>query len=248
MGRSRARTVGGWLLGAAHQLGNSPVVIAYSVTVNGTLVRPADVALNVGGDTTAADLSGSVPIAVSGGPAVGWSASTSASWLVLANSSGQTGGSLNYSIDPTALASLPNGKESSAQVTLVPTSGGSSTSVSFAVNLDKNLPQITSLAPYVQLTGQTARVILRGSGFSTAASLAADLSVQGSKVSSLTRVNDTEVVASFAPLSAGAHTVSVSNALGESTATGTVLAMDAPVYAYAAIPTQDFLRSLAYDP
>jgi len=231
-----------------HQLGNSPVVIAYSVTVNGTLVRPADVVLSVGGDTTAADLSGSVPIAVSGGPAIGWSASSSAPWLVLASSSGQTGGALNYSIDPTALASLPDGQVSSAQVTLVPTSGGSSAAVSFAVNLDKNLPQITSLAPYVQLTGQTARVILRGSGFSTVASLTSALSIQGATVNSLTLVNDTEVVAQFAPLSAGTHTVSVSNALGESTASATVLAMDAPVYAYAAIPTQGSLRSLAYDP
>lgn len=232
----------------AHPLGNSPVVISYSVTVNGTLVRPADVAVSVGGDTTAAGLSGSIVINVSGGPAIGWSASSSAPWLVLANNSGQTGGALNYSIDPSALASLPNAMESSAQVTIAPTSGGSTTSVSFNVNLDKNLPQITSLAPYVQLTGQTARVILRGSGFSTVASLATDLSIQGSTISAVNTVNDTEIIAQFAPLSAGAHTVSISNALGESTATGTVVAVDAPVYAYAALPTQGSLRSLAYDP
>lgn len=232
----------------AHQLGNSPVVIAYSITVNGALVRPADVAVSIGGDTTLANLSGSVPITASGGPAIGWSASSSASWLVLTHNSGQTGGSLNYSIDPSALASLPNAADSSAQITVVPTSGGSSTSVSFNVNLDKNLPQITSLAPYTQLTGQTARVILRGSGFSTLASLATALSIQGSTISSATLVNDSEVIAQFAPLSAGDHTVSISNALGELTATGTVVAVDAPVYAYAAIPTQGSLRSLAYDP
>lgn len=232
----------------AHQLGNSPVVIAYTVTVNGVLVAPADATVSVGGETTTADLSGSTVINVSGGPAIGWSASSSAPWLVLASSNGQTGGSLNYSIDPTALGSLPNGTQSSAQVTVVPTSGSSKASVSFKINLDKNLPQITSLAPYVQLTGQTARVILRGSGFSTVASLAARLSMQGATASSITLVNDTEVIAQFAPLSAGAHTVSISNALGEQTATGTVVAMDARAYSYAAIPTQGSLRSLAYDP
>jgi hypothetical protein len=232
----------------AHQLGNSPVVISYSITVNGVLVRPADIAVSVGGDTTPADLSGSVAVNVSGGPAIAWNASSSAPWLVLANSSGQTGGSLSYSVDQTALGLLPDAMESSAQVTIVPTSGGSTTSVSFNVNLNKNLPQITSLAPYVQLTGQTARVILRGSGFSTVASLATRLSIQGSTISSVAAVNDTEVIAQFAPLSAGAHTVSVSNALGDSTATGTVVAVDAPVYAYAALPTQGSLRSLAYDP
>ncbi|HEX5461552.1 MAG TPA: IPT/TIG domain-containing protein [Steroidobacteraceae bacterium] len=232
----------------AHQLGNSPVVISYSVTVNGVLVRPADAAVDVGGETTTADLSGSTIINVSGGPALGWSASSSAPWLVLTNSSGLTGGSLNYSIDPSALGLLPNAMESSAQVTIVPTSGGSKASVSFNVNLNKNLPQITSVAPYVQLTGQTARVILRGSGFSTVASLAARLSMQDATISSLTLVNDTEVIAQFAPLTVGTHTVSVSNALGMQTATATVVAMDAPVYAYAAIPTQGSLRSLAYDP
>lgn len=232
----------------AHQLGNSPVIIAYTVTVNGVLVAPADTTVKVGGETTTADLSGSTVINVSGGPAIGWSASSSAPWLVLANSNGQTGGSLNYSIDPSALGSLSNATESSAQVTVVPTSGGSKTSVSFKINLDKNLPQITSLAPYVQLTGQTARVILRGSGFATVASLAARLSIQGSTASSITLVNDTEVIAQFAPLSAGAHAVSISNALGEQTAAGTVVAMDARAYSYAAIPTQGSLRSLAYDP
>ena len=100
----------------------------------------------------------------------------------------------------------------------------------------------------MQLTGQTARVILRGSGFSTVASLATRLSIQGSTISSVAAVNDTEVIAQFAPLSAGAHTVSVSNALGDPTGTGTVVAVDAPVYAYAALPTQGSLRSLAYDP
>ncbi|HEX4269599.1 MAG TPA: hypothetical protein VHY36_17055 [Steroidobacteraceae bacterium] len=232
----------------AHQLGNSPVVISYSVTVNGVLVQPADASVSVGAETTPADLSGSVAINLSGGPAITWSASSNAPWLVLTNSSGQTGGSLSYSIDQTALAPLPNATVSSAQVTIVPASGGSKTSVSFNVNLNKNLPQITSLAPYVQLTGQTARVILRGSGFNTVTSLATRLSIQGATISSLTPVNDTEVIALFAPLSAGAHTVSVSNALGDSTATATVLAVDPPVYTYAALPTQGSLRSLAYDP
>ena len=111
-------------LRARTNYGNSPVVISYSITVNGVLVRPADIAVSVGGDTTPADLSGSVAVNVSGGPAIAWNASSSAPWLVLANSSGQTGGSLSYSVDQTALGLLPDAMESSAQVTIVPTSGG----------------------------------------------------------------------------------------------------------------------------
>jgi hypothetical protein len=231
-----------------HQLGNSPVTISYSITVNGIIVAPADVAVTIGGDSTTAALSGSAAINVSGGPAIGWSASSNMPWLVLTSSSGQTGGSLNFSIDPSMFASMPNGTASAARVTLTPTSGASKTTASFNVNLNKNLPQVTSLAPYVQLTGKTARVILRGSGFSTVASLAARLAIQGSTVSSVTPVNDTEVIAQFAPLSAGSHTVSISNAFSETTATSTVVAVDAPVYTYAAVPTQGYPRSLAYDP
>jgi hypothetical protein len=226
---------------------SSDVIVPVALTVGVGLVRPADVTVPVGAETTATALAGSVQVNVASGPATQWSASSSAPWLTLTKNSGMTGQSLAYSIDPAYVATVTNGSVSSAQVTITPALT-SMTPVTFNVNLGMNLPRISTLAPYVQLTGKTARVILRGSGFSSISSLASRITIDGSAITSATLVNDTEVIAQFAPLSAGAHSVSVSNALGLSTDTGSVVAVTEPVYAYAVISTGGFLPSLAYDP
>jgi hypothetical protein len=223
------------------------VLVPVALTVGVGLVRPADITMSVGAETTAATLNGSVPVNVVSGPATGWSATTSAPWLTLTPPSGQTGQSLAYTVNPAYVTSLANGSVSTAQVTLTPALT-SMTPVTFNVNLDMNLPRVSTLAPYVQLTGQTARVILRGSGFSSISSLASRIMIDSSAVSSATLVNDTEVIALFAPLSAGAHSVSVSNALGLSTDKGRVVAVTAPVYSHAVIATGGFLPWLTYDP
>ena len=124
--------------------------------------------------------------------------------------------------------------------------------VTFTVTLAKQLPQITSLAPYVQLTGQNARVILRGSGFSAIAGAALDarFTLDGTPATSVSLVNDTEVVVIFAPLPVGAHTAAVSNALGMATPTGSVTAIAAPspAYSYTRLSTGGFPGYVAYDP
>src|ERR1700722_12734694 len=135
-----------------------------------------------------------------------------------------------YTIDPSQFGTLPNPATSTAQVTITP-SISSMTPVVFAVNLALNLPQVTTLAPYVQLSGQPARVILRGSGFSSITLPSARVTLSpGITTNSVTVVNDTEMVAQFSALSAGSYTVAVSNALGVSSATGKVVAVDTQTY------------------
>jgi hypothetical protein len=225
----------------------SDVLVPVALTVGTGLVRPADQSLTVGAETTSTMLSGAAPVNVVSGPVTGWTASSSVPWLLLTKSSGQTGESLTYNVDAAQLDALPNAAVSTAVVTIRPTLG-SITPVRFNVNVNKNLPRITSVGPYVQLTGQTARVILRGTGFSSVTSLMSRVTMQGATTNSAVLVNDSEVVIQFSPLSAGSHTVSVSNALGLSTTTGNVIAVVAPAYAYTAISTGGQLRSLAYDP
>jgi hypothetical protein len=222
-------------------------VVPVALTVGVGLVKPADVPVTLDAESTSSALSGSVPINVVAGPVTGWTAASSAPWLTFTKGSGQTGDSLSYLIDISQLGTLPNAATSTAHVTITPALA-SMTPVKFDVNVTQNLPQITSVGPYVQLTGQTARVILRGSGFNAINSPMARFSIQGAATNSVVRVTDTEVVAQFAPLSNGTHTVSVSNALGVPMATANVIAVDKPVYAYAAIQTGGNLRSLAYDP
>lgn len=224
------------------------ILVPVALTVGVGLVRPADVQLTVNAETATAALSGSVAVNVAAGPATTFTATSSVPWLILTTSSGQTGQSLSYKLDPTQIAaSLTGNQVSTAQVTLTP-GLASMTPVSFNVQVTGNLPLIQTLAPYVQLPGQPARVILRGTGFSAIASPTARFAIDGQAPTSLTQVADSEVVAQFAALAAGTHTVSVSNALGVATATGRVLAVAAPAYSYAAIPTGGALRSLAYDP
>jgi hypothetical protein len=224
------------------------VLVPIALTVGAGLVRPADLPLTINAETNSTSLSGSVPVNVVAGAAVGWTAASSVPWLILTKNSGQTGESLAYTVDASQVGALPNAAVSTAHITITPTLA-SMTPVAFNVNVNKNLPQITGLAPYAQLTGQTARVILRGTGFNSITSPAtARFTIQGATTSSIAVVSDTEVIAQFSALSAGTHTVSVSNALGLSSATGTVLAVDAPIYAYATVMTGGSLRSLAYDP
>jgi hypothetical protein len=229
-------------------LPSADVLVPVALTVGLGLVRPADVPVTVGTETTAAALQGSVPVNVVSGPPTGWSATSNAPWLILTKSSGQTGDSLNYTIDPSQLGALPNGATSTARVTITPTEA-SMTPVAFNVNLGMSLPQIDTLAPYVQLSGQTARVILRGSGFSSIASPSTRVTLSsGSATNSATVVNDTEIVAQFASSAAGTYTVAISNALGVPATTGNVLVIDPQTFTYTAIPTGGLLQSLAYDP
>ena len=226
---------------------STDILVPVALTVGVGLMRPADVPLTLGAETLASDLSGVVPVnVVAPGLPTTWHASSNVPWLILTNSTGATGSSLTYAVDTTKIGALPDAATSSAQVTITPALA-SMTPVAFNVNLNKNLPQITSLGPYTQLTGQPARIVLRGTGFNSIASPAARFTLQGATTNNVVVVNDTEVVAQFSALAAGKHSVAVPNALGLATATGSVTAVTPPAYDYAAIPTGGSLRSLAYD-
>lgn len=227
---------------------STDILVPVALTVGVGLVQPANVLLSVNAETPSAALSGSVAVNVASGPATPFTATSNAPWLILTTSSGQTGQSLAYRVDPTQIAAaLTSNQVSSAQVTVTPGTASMMAPVSFNVQVTGNLPLIQTLAPYVQLPGQPARVILRGSGFS-AITAPNRFAIDGQAPTSITQVNDTEVVALLAALTAGSHTVSVSNALGIATATGRVLASAAPSYSYAAIATGGLIRSIAYDP
>lgn len=222
------------------------VVVPVALTVGPGLVRPADVGVTVSAETSAAAFTGSVPVTLAAGPAVGWTATSSVPWLGFTKGSGTTGQSLTYQIDATQFAALANANQYPATITLTPASP-TMTPISFQLTLSKQLPEITSLAPYTQVTGQLARVVLRGTGFTGIANPTARLSIQGSTPANVTVVNDTEMVAQFNALAAGGHVVSVSNALGLATSTRSVTAVAPVSHAYAATPTGANIRALVYD-
>jgi hypothetical protein len=228
------------------------IVVPVAFTVGVGLMRPADINLTLQAETTTSALSGTVPVNLTAGPVVGWTATSDQPWLKLTNAAGSTGStSITYTIDQVQVAALANAASYPAHVAITPTRSTMSP-VTFNVILNKQLPQITSLAPYVQLTGQAERVVLRGSGFSaiSSANLNNRFTLGGTVATLVTAVNDTEVVANFAAEIPGSYTVAVSNALGMQTLTGTIKAIASPSssYSYASIPTGGQLGALIYDP
>jgi len=222
------------------------VVIPVAFTVGVGFARPADVTVAVGAETTPAGLAGSAPVTLVAGTSETWTAASSAAWLVLTNPSGTTGTSLAFTIDPASVAGFANGSDTTAEVTVTPTKA-TMTPVSFAVTLHKQLPAVTSLAPYVHNAGVPVRVVVRGAGFNSVLNPLARFTVQGGTLTSASVVNDTEVVLNVGALAAGNHTVAASNALGMSAQSGHVTVVTPASYVYAAVPTGGALRSLAYD-
>jgi hypothetical protein len=221
---------------------SSSVTIPVALTVGVGLVRPADVVIGLNAETPAAAFSAAVPVNVAAGPAASWTATSNAAWLAV-TPSGQTGGTLTYTLDPSALT---NGAAHTATVVITPTRATMSP-VSFTVTVDKRLPEITSVGPYVHLAGAPLRVILRGSGFDAVAALHTRLSLQGGTITTIEEVNDTEVMVEANALSVGVHEIAVSNASGLPAPHSAVTVVAPQVFSAASLPTDGVLRSLTFD-
>jgi hypothetical protein len=223
------------------------VTIPLAVTVGVGLVRPADIIRTIDANTTTAQLSGSTPINIASGPAVGWTATTDAPWLSLTRASGQTGTNLNYTLDNSAFAALQNGKDYTAQVT-VTASLATMTPVTYQLHVTKKLAQVTSIAPYVQLSTKPIRLIVRGVGFDALSNLASGLTIQGAANPVYTKVNDTEVIIEAAAMAVSSYQVQATNQTGN-VGTGQTLQVIAPqAYTYGAFATGGTIGSMLYDP
>jgi hypothetical protein len=227
---------------------STPVTIPVSLTVGEGLVRPADIALTIDAATEPASplLRGSVPIELSGGPAAAWTARSNFDLVRLTRNAGETGTSLDYEIDLDRLADIPSfSGDGVATVTITPDSPVL-TPVSFDVRLTKRVAQIERLAPYYQLAGQSARIVVRGQGFVATRDWSTHflISTPGATV---TRVNDTELLIDLPPPIHGGVVFEATNALGLATAAWTLPVLQPTSYSDAQIPTGFAIRSLEYD-
>ena len=78
--------------------------VPIALTIGIGLVMPADQIKIIGSESTAANLTGTVPVNVVAGPPVNWTAQSFAPWLILTDSSGVTGETLAFRIDPNQLS------------------------------------------------------------------------------------------------------------------------------------------------
>ena len=197
-------------------------------------------------DTTAAQLGGTVPINLHAGDPVPFSAMSDVPWLTLPVSSGQTGDSLTFDFDNAAFRALPNGQVHVANIT-VSSSHVTISPVTFQVNVDKRIGEVTGLGPYLHTAGQSLRFYVRGTGLSLPGNIANRLQLDGITGANITTVNDTTLLVTAGAHAAGDHVLSMSNALGLAMPHSTLKIIDPVASQYRAIPTGDIPGAVYYD-
>lgn len=231
--------------------GEAPVssrTVNVSLTVGAGLVRPADIHITANAETTASQLSGSVPVNLVSGEPVAWTATAGAPWLTLTRNAGNTGTSLNYTISESAMAVMANATTSTTHVTITP-AVGTIAPQTFAVSLRKDMPRLTGLGPYLHVSGLPLRMIVRGSGFSAIANLASRVTLTGISSSALTftPVNDSQFIVTAPAQVAQQSTISIGNALDLAPAAKVFRIIDPQTYDYARLATGGHASALVWD-
>ncbi|HET8538441.1 MAG TPA: hypothetical protein VFL83_01085 [Anaeromyxobacter sp.] len=210
-----------------------------------TLVDPPDRTVTVTPATVPGDLAGSAPVTVSAGPALAWTASSGAAWLVVDTQSGTTGESVAYRVDPAVLATMKHGDTKTAAITLSVASPPQSQS--FDVTLENRLAEVRWVMPSVQTSGRTSRVRVRGVGFQGVADPSTLEPVEGITGAAVTRLSDTALVVDLPSAAAGGRAVRIPNALGLATPSAVLHHLDAPTFTYQKVAQAGDKRALVLD-
>lgn len=227
----------------------SPLTLPVTMTVGAaTWSVTGNTSFSVGAATDSAIQTSSLQVDLPNLPAQGWTASSGASWLSLINSSGTTGSTrLQVKLDNAAMLQLPNASTYQADVTISSASGKvAATKVTFT--LTKNLPEVSFVAPYLQLPNTPGTLIVRGRGFDGVTDLQKALVVSGTaQVTGITRVNDSQLLVQVTGAAAGDTSFSMSNAMGVNTGRATMKIAVPSTYAYKAIATAGIKGGIVYD-
>ncbi|MBA5688632.1 hypothetical protein [Rugamonas apoptosis] len=227
----------------------SPLTLPVTMTVGAaTWSVTGNTSFNVSATTDSAIQSSALQIDLPNLPAQGWTASSSASWLKLINSSGTTGSTkLQVKLDNAAMLQLPNASTYQADVTISSASGKvAATKVTFA--LKKNLPEVSFVAPHLQLPNTPGTLILRGRGFDSVTDLQKALMVSGSaQVAGITRINDSQLQVQVTGAASGNTSFSIGNAMGVNTGSATMKVAAPSAYTYKAVATAGIKGGIVYD-
>ncbi len=222
---------------------STPVALPVSLTVGAGLATPAAQRMVMGGDTTAAQLTGTLPVVSNGPTALNWTATSNAPWLRLTRAAGGLGTPLAYEVDTTAAQALPAFADHTATVTIsaqIPNAAPGAaplTPVTTSISLRNELAEVHHVGPGLVVAGQPAEVFVRGRGFDRLDDPAARLSISGINPSAVTRISATALKLQLPAVAAGDHQVSLSNALGVSTSSATLHAVAAQAHSAATLVT-----------
>jgi hypothetical protein len=193
--------------------------MSVGLDVGSGLLAPPAQSISLRQTTTLAETSGSLPVSVADG-ARAWTAQSDRAWLVLHGAAGAGAGTLDYTIDLAQAAALPNWSTDSATITFKAT-GLTDATTRFTLGLE--LPLVTRVTSPV-LAGRAATIRVQGRGLSQLSGTAA---IQIGGLAGLPGQIDPEGAATMQlpPLAAGSYAVTVPNALGLPTTSGTVSVM-----------------------
>ena len=222
---------------------STPVALPVSLTVGAGLATPAAQSLVMGGDTTAAQLTGTLPVVSIGPTALNWTATSNVPWLRLTRTAGSLGTPVAYQVDTAAALALPAFADHTATVTIsaqIPAAAPGAaplTPVTTTISLRNELAEVHHVGPGLVVAGQPAEVFVRGRGFDRLADPAARLSISGINPTAVTRISATALKLQLPAVAAGDHQVSLSNALEASTGSATLHAVAAQAHSAAALVT-----------
>ncbi|MFL6550707.1 MAG: hypothetical protein ACJ8OJ_18595 [Povalibacter sp.] len=224
----------------------SPQTVNVTYTVNGVRSSVDQLSFPSFGDQPlAGDLQRT--FSVTGYPAQNWTAASSVPWLSVTPLSGNAGTAttVTASLDRTQLEALANGTYTGT-ITLTPTVGEV---VSIPVSVNVSRVRVNYVAPYVAKAGVSDSVIIRGEQFLRYPVTSVRFGSVAAQ--SFTVISDTEVRAVHPSLTSGRFDVHLINAQGIDNTRATLVAVEPPAYASAALSFplggNRFPRCLMYD-
>ncbi len=233
------------------------VNVTYQVVSAALTFSPGSASFAIGPSSNATALSQTVALGSTSTP-LSWTATSDQPWVTISQMSGTTPASVTLTIDPAQLEPLDPGLHSAAITFSYTQPGVGATTTPLSVTLNLTLPKISSVSPYVALsgTGQDAalrEVILRGKGFNSAGGAALDFG--GTSVPSHTVVSDTEIRVTPPDLTAGpARKIKFANSLSNPNvvrSNAELVVVDPLVYALKSLtypdPAPRVVRHISYD-
>lgn len=198
---------------STQQLAGSPATVNVTYSIAGLIPSTTALSYAIGNAPTAADQTRSFTMA--GFPAQNWTASTSAPWLQLARTTGNTtsANTLEAVLSPTEIQAFRNGTYST-QITITPSNGQP---LSVPVSLEVLRTQVDVVAPHYAVSNATDRdVIIRGAAFDASAITA--VTFGGQPATTYSVISSTEIRATHPALAAGHYDVKLQGAASASAA------------------------------
>ena len=232
------------------------LILPVTVTVNAPqlVLSPQALTFSVDGQTTNAQLSQIATVTDELGSAdvlrgVSWHIeSINAPWVAsVSPSSGNSSSATQFTVtlDTSELSVLADGDHSGSVTIGYTTEDMQTHTMTMPLSLHMSMPRVQWVAPHVVYAGQQFEIILRGSGFSSAAGL--PVYFGSDAVSDVARVSDTEIRVTYPALPAGETPVRVSNSLGLEIGAARLVVKDASPLPAATLSSSNQIDKVLFD-